>query len=127
MGERADLVRRMLELFIANDPEAWELWSEAASATIPEDWIEPGPFDSREQIRDFWGSFEQAFGRDWTQGLSILAVEERADGGVLATMSMATTGSHSGVALPADDVSAIYTVEHGLISHCDYSRTGIPM
>jgi hypothetical protein len=115
-----DVVRRMLELFMANDEEAWELWTDECHATIEQDWVEPGPFRGRDEIRAFWSSFDQAFGPDWTQGMSLDDIG-LADEGVVANISLTAAGAASGVPLETHRVRAVFQVVDGRIARAEYS------
>ena len=115
-----ELVTGTLALFSeGRREEAYARLAQDVVGETPPEWPEPGPYEGRAGIRQMFGAWDAAFGRDWPTQLFIDRVTDVGDGRVLLEFTLDTRGAASG--LPLDQpLAGIYTVREEQIVHAQF-------
>jgi ketosteroid isomerase-like protein len=117
------LAQRANDLFIAGDLDAaWALWADDCIGIPPRDWPEPGPWRTRQELREAFEGWNAAFGPDWTRHLAVREITDLGDGRVLSVYEFQASGIESGI--PVDQqLAAIVTVRDGQLVKGEYFMT----
>jgi ketosteroid isomerase-like protein len=123
MSDAEDLVRQAVELFMAGrTDEAWATWADDAIGFPPKDWPEASKMEGRDEIRERFESFGDAFGPEWARRLSIEQVTDAGEGRVLVEFDWEPRGIESGLTIE-QPLAGLYTVRDGRIVRGDFFTT----